>query len=115
MAKRIALFLAVLAFIALAVAACGEQDTSVVEDGAIFVNNHTEAQVQVLRIEEVTVKETPLVTHEVVVYIFLSGPVDVLQGEQRFELNGFMRHYQAVDGSARESPTLPLFFSRYNS
>jgi len=114
MTKRTSLFLAILAFIALAVAACGEQDTSVVEEGAIFVNNHTGAQVQVLRIEEVTVQETPLVTHEVVVYIFLSGPVDVLQGEQRFELDGFLLNYHVGNGSAGEPPTLPLFFSRYN-
>ena len=109
------LLLAVLAVIALAVVVSKGQNTSVVEDSVIFVHNHTGALVGVLRIEEVTVQKTPLVTHEIVVYIFLSGPVDVLQGEQRFELNGFMRHYQAADGSAREPPTLPLFFSKYNS
>ena len=113
MTKRIVLLLAVLAVIALAVVVSKGQNTSVVEDSVIFVNNHTGLLVEVLRIEEVTVQKTPLVTHEVVVYIFLSGPVDVRQGEQRFELNGFMRHYQAVNGSAREPPTLPLFFSKY--
>ncbi len=104
MTKRTALFLAALAFIALAVIVYRGQDNSAIGDPEIWVNNHTGAAVLILDLEEVTVQRTPLVTHQVVVYVFLSGPVDVLQGERRWEMHNFVRHFHPLDVDEEFTP-----------
>ena len=97
---RTALLLTILAFIALAVAAYRGQENSAIVDPEIWVNNHSGSVVWILDLEEVIVQRTPLVTHQVVVYVYLSGPVDVLQGERRLEMRNFVRHFHpfGVDG-----------------
>jgi len=121
MRKKITLFLIiVLALIALAVTACGGEhkngwdalDASMVREGVVLANNHTEANVKILRIEDVVESKTPLKIRKVVVYLVLSGPgAEVLQGEQRWEINDFRQHHHVVNGGARTNPTPPLFVS----
>lgn len=83
----------------------GALNASMVEEGAILVNNHTGAEVKILRVEDVV---TPYETYRVVVYLVLSGPgSEVLVGEQRWELNDFVQHHHVGDGGARASPSSP--------
>ena len=96
MTKRDVLLISVFVFIALGAAIWWGQNNSTTVD-LTYVNNHTGAKVQVLTIEEVTVSESPQVINQVVVYIFLSGQVDVLQGEQRREIHDFARHYHKFE------------------
>ena len=94
--NRVVIVLFVFAIIAL-VRAINQGNDEPVNEELIYINNHTSAVVQILRTEEVEIRETPLEINVVVVYIYLSGLVDTLQGEQRKERGDFLKLFHKFE------------------